>query len=238
VAVRRALLMAIDRQAIVTNVLDGLVPVVHGPVQPMSWAFTDSVTHWPFDVARANALLDSAGWRRGADGVRGKDGAALRFTIMTQAGFVTREQVAQALQTQFRAVGADVKIELVDGTAISTRWFGGDFDAMLHWWQMGPDPELTLFFAKDRTPPAGRNIDYFEDDSLTKLLYASDRTVDQSRRRALLVQAQRRLSDAVPELTLYNTAKFDAIPTTLRGFKGNPSNAGPFWNVHEWEIRP
>ena len=40
------------------------------------------------------------------------------------------------------------------------------------------DPELTTFFAADRTPPAGRNINYFRDDELTRVVYAADRTVD------------------------------------------------------------
>jgi peptide/nickel transport system substrate-binding protein len=107
---------------------------------------------------------------------------------------------------------------------------------MLHWWQSGADPEITLFFASDRTPPAGRNIHYFADDSLTRVLYASDRTVDQAKRAELLRVAQRRVAELVPELVLYNTAKIDAVPTSLRNFKGNPTNAGPFWNVHEWDV--
>jgi len=35
---------------------------------------------------------------------------------------------------------------------------------------------------------------------------------------------------------LYNTAKIDAVPAALHNFKGNPTNAGPFWNVYEWEL--
>jgi ABC-type transport system substrate-binding protein len=156
---------------------------------------------------------------------------------MTQAGFVIRENVAQALQRMWRDVGVDTRIQLVDGTAISSLWFEGKFDALLHWWHMPADPELATFFAKDRTPPAGRNINYIEDDSLTTLLYASDRTVDQAKRRVLLVTAQQRLSDLVPELPLYNVTRLDAVPTTLKNFKGNPTNTGIFWNIHEWEIR-
>ena len=45
-------------------------------------------------------------------------------------------------------------------------------------------------------------------------------------------------AELVPELVLYNTAKIDAVPASLRNFKGNPTNAGPFWNVHEWELTP
>ena len=40
----------------------------------------------------------------------------------------------------------------------------------------------------------------------------------------------------MPELVLYNTSKIDAVPATLQGFTGNPTNAGPFWNVYEWRF--
>ncbi len=238
VHVRRALLHAIDRETIVRTILDSLAPVAHGAIQPLSWAFTDSVRTYPFDPAEARRLLETAGWRdANGDGVREKEGRPLEFTLMTQAGFVVRENVAQALQRMWRDVGVDAKIQLVDGTAISSLWFEGKFDALLHWWHMPADPELATFFAKDRMPPAGRNINYIADDSLTVLLYAADRTVDQPRRRALLVTAQQRLAELVPELPLYNVTRLDAVPSTLRNFKGNPTNTGIFWNIHEWEIR-
>jgi peptide/nickel transport system substrate-binding protein len=234
VRVRRALAHAIDRELIVKTILDGLVSTVNGPIQPLSWAYEPNVATYPFDTTKANALLESAGWRRGASGTREKEGKPLAFTLITQAGFTIRENVAQAIQRQLADVGVAVQVKLLDGTAISPVWFSGDFDAMLHWWQSGADPEITTFFAADKIPPAGRNIDYLNDAPLTALLYESDRTVDQDRRRALLQQAQRRVAELVPELFLYNTSKIDAVPAALRNFKGNPTNAGPFWNVYEW----
>jgi ABC-type transport system substrate-binding protein len=98
------------------------------------------------------------------------------------------------------------------------------------------DPELTTFFAADRTPPAGRNINYFKDDAITKLVYASDRTVDPNERRALLQRAQVLIGDAAPEIPLYSVTRLDAVPATLQHFKGNPTNTGIFWNVHEWRV--
>ncbi len=237
VRVRQALIHAIDRQLLVRTVLDSLAPVIDGSIQPLSWAYTDSVRTYPYDTARAKALLDEAGWRdTNGDGIRDKDGVPLRFTLMTQAGFAIRENIAQAVQRQLKDVGVDVRIQLVDGTAISSLWFEGKFDAMLHWWHMPSDPEITTFFASDRTPPAGRNINYIADASLDSLLYASDRTVDHAKRRALLVAAQKRLAELAPEIPLYNVTRIDAVPATLRNFKGNPTNTGIFWNVWEWEV--
>lgn len=238
VAVRRALAHAIDRELIVRSILDTLAPVIHGPIQPPSWAYTDSVRRYDHDPGQARALLDEAGWRdANGDGMRERDGRRLAFTLITQAGFAIRENVAQVVQRQLRDIGVDMKIQLIDGTAISGVWFAGDFDAMLHWWHMPPDPELTLFFAADRTPPAGRNINYVNDATLTELLYASDRTVDQAERRRLLVRAQQRIAELIPEIPLYNVTRIDAVPARLRNFRGNPTNTGIFWNVHEWEIR-
>ena len=237
VRVRRALISALDREAFVRTILDGLAPVAHGPIQPVSWAYSDRVTRYPFDPAKARALLDQAGWKTAADGIRERGGTRLAFTLITQAGYAIRENIAQAIERQWRDVGVDVKVELTDGTAISAIWFEGRFDAMLHWWQMPSDPELTTFFAADRTPPAGRNINYFQDEELTKLLYASDRTVDRTARKALLVCAQEILSDQVPEIPLYTVTRLDAVPASLVHVKGNPTNTGIFWNVHEWEIK-
>lgn len=236
--VRQALIHAIDRELIANTVLDGLVPVIHGPIQPPSWAYTDDVRTYAFDPDEARRLLAEAGFEdRDGDGIRERDGGPLTFTLITQAGFAIRENVAQTIQRQLRDVGVDMRIRLIDGTAISSFWFEGRFDAMLHWWHMPADPELTLFFAGDRAPPAGRNINYVNDSTLTELLYASDRTVDRDRRRALLHEAQRRIADLLPEIPLFNVTRLDAVPSSLRNFRGNPTNTGIFWNIHEWEIR-
>jgi peptide/nickel transport system substrate-binding protein len=237
VRVRRALTQAIDRPLIARAILDGLAPVIHGPIQPLSWAFTDQVRQYAFDPAAAKALLDEAGWRdTNGDGIRDRGGRPLSFTLITQAGFVIRESVAQAVQRQWRDVGVDARVQLHDGTTISALWFEGRFEAMLHWWQMPSDPEMTLFFAADRIPPAGRNINYVRDEALTAVLYASDRTVDVNERRRLLHQAQQMIADLAPEIPLYNVTRLDAVPAALRNFKGNPTNTGIFWNVHEWQI--
>jgi peptide/nickel transport system substrate-binding protein len=237
VRVRRALAHAIDRDAIVKSILDGQVTVVNGPIQPLSWAYEPKVTTYPYNPAKARALLDEAGWHIGADSVRWKDGKPLEFTLITQAGYAIRENTAQAIQRQLEDVGVRMHVKLIDGTSISSVWFSGNFEAFLHWWQLGPDPELTLMFASDRSPPAGRNVDYYKDDSLTKMLYASDRTVERAKRARLLAASQRRIAEMAVEIPLYNTSKVDAVPGTLTGFKGNPTNAGPFWNVYEWQIR-
>lgn len=237
VRVRQALTHAIDRGLISTTILEGLAPVTHGPVQPVSWAHNPQVRQYAFDPSRARTLLDEAGWKdTNGDGVRDKGGQPFRFTLITQAGFAVRENVAQVLQRQFKDVGVEAAVQLHDGTSISKLWFEGKFHAMLHWWQLPADPELTLFFAKDRMPPNGRNINYVTDDALTALVYAADRAVSQAERTRILREAQARIAELAIEIPLYGVTKLDAVPARLKGFTGNPTNTGPFWNVHAWTL--
>ena len=138
---------------------------MNGPIQPLSWAFTDTGRRRirSIPIAPGRCSTKPAGRQRRPTPSAQKDGKPLTFTLITQAGFAIRENVAQALQRQWRDVGVEARIQLHDGTTISSVWFAGKFDAMLHWWHMPADPELTLFFAADRTPPAGRNINYVDD---------------------------------------------------------------------------
>ncbi len=224
--VRQALAYAIDREALTKSILYGLTPVIHSPVQPMSWAFNPNVKGYPFDPSRARALLADASL---------KD--RLSFTLITMAGNVVRERVAQAIQAQLKDVGVDMKIQLFDSTTLGQMWFEGRFEAFMANWTMPSDPGITLFFASDRTPPRGRNVNYYSNPLLDKLLYASDQTIEREKRRDLLLRAQEMIAEDMPELFLYNRTFLDAIPENLENFRGNPTNTGIFWNVHEWRLR-
>ena len=238
VRVRQALTHAVDRELITKTILEGLAPITHGPVQPVSWAHNPKVRQYRVRPARAKALLDEAGWRDSdGDGVRDKDGQRFAFTLITQAGFAVRENVAQVLQRQFKDVGVEAAVQLHDGTSISKLWFDGKFHAMLHWWQLPADPELALFFAKDRVPPHGRNINYVDDDALTDAGLRRRPSVSQVERARILGEAQARIAELAIEIPLYGVTKLDAVPARLKGFTGNPTNTGPFWNVHAWTLQ-
>ena len=61
--------------------------------------------------------------------------------------------------------------------------------------------------------------------------------MNRAERTRLLYAAQKMIADAAPEIPLYNITRLYAVPASLQHFKGNPTNTGIFWNVHEWEIR-
>jgi peptide/nickel transport system substrate-binding protein len=112
VRVRRAISMAIDRKGIAsavlrhppsaaTQLLPAAVPAWHDASLPA----------YPFDVAGANALLDQAGWVRGADGVRAKDGVRLAANMLTIASRSELAVMGTAMQAQLKAIGMELAVE-------------------------------------------------------------------------------------------------------------------------------
>ncbi len=235
--VRQAVAHAIDRRAIAEDVLEGVVTVVDSVIQPMSWAYNAGVEFYDYDPARARELLREAGYEdRDFDGVVEKEGVPLSFPGTTRSGHAEWEMVLQVLQAQLKSVGIGMEIRNYEPTLLGELWFSGKLPFFLSAWTLPADPEITLFYASDRTPPRGRNIYYYENEELTRLLYASDQTVDRDERKELLFQAQEILAREVPEIPLYNRTIVSAFPEALENVKPNPTNAGLFWNVHEWEF--
>ncbi len=60
--------------------------------------------------------------------------------------------------------------------------------------------------------------------------------MSQAERAKVLGEAQARIAELAIEIPLYGVSKLDAVPARLKGFTGNPTNTGPFWNVHTWTI--
>lgn len=233
--VRQAVAHAIDRASIADDVLDGVVTVVDSVIQPMSWAHNDQVEFYDYDPERARALLREAGFEdTDGDGIVEKDGEPLQFKGTTRSGHAEWEMVLQVVQAQLKDAGIGMEIQNYEPTLLGELWFGGKLPFFLSAWTLPADPEITRFFASDRTPPRGRNIYYYENAELTELLYASDQAIDRDERRELLLRAQEIVAREVPVIPLYNRTIVSAYPGVLHNAKPNPTNAGLFWNVHEW----
>ncbi len=109
--VRRALLHAIDREAISARLFEGKQPVADTFVHPLDSVYIEDVRKYPFDAARARALLDEAGWTDIRKGIRhNAAGEPLRLEIMTTSGNRVRELVEQVIQSNLRDVGVDLRI--------------------------------------------------------------------------------------------------------------------------------
>jgi peptide/nickel transport system substrate-binding protein len=131
-AVRLAVSHAIDRAFIIQAVLNGDGLEQYGSLHPQAQLYwTGAESEAPkFDLEKANAVLDEAGWTPGADGIREKDGTRLELRLSTDAQ-PARTQLAQIVQSQLRDVGIDVLVEVDEDASQDEKLALGDFDMMI-----------------------------------------------------------------------------------------------------------
>ncbi|HEX7304865.1 ABC transporter substrate-binding protein [Lentzea sp.] len=131
--VRRAINLGIDRQAMIDAVLAGSGKPASTPISPYlkDWYSADSA--FPHDVAQAEKLLDEAGWRKGADGKRAKDGQPARLPVLYPAPDVLRKELALAAASDIAKLGIDAPVEATTFDIMLQRrkeaaaiWGGGD----------------------------------------------------------------------------------------------------------------
>ncbi len=142
--VRQALYMALDREYIFKNAFFGLGAVAVAPwTTEIKWAVNPEIDlrkQYPFDVAKANALLDEAGVKRGADGKR----FALKFVIYNSE-YPEFVQVSSAMKSMWGAVGVDVDIESMETATLIKRVFEAhDFDVVVQSYSSYGDPSLGI----------------------------------------------------------------------------------------------
>ncbi|THE63839.1 ABC transporter substrate-binding protein [Salinadaptatus halalkaliphilus] len=219
---RRAVSLAIDREAIVEGPLEGLTEPAVGPVSP-------TMAHWPnddleghdFDLEAANRLLDTAGWdERDDDGVRTRDGERFEITLW---GYESHEipTIGQVLQSQLAQVGIDVDITVTDYGALSDAKQRGEFDLSLESWAtiMGGDLDrmLRYFHSTETLIDSG-----YENERVDELIERGRRTLDRDERKELYDEIQRIVLEEVPVAFLTYYARIAATRQSVEGFDPHP----------------
>jgi len=223
--IRQALMYALDRKAISEQLFGGKQPVAHSSVNPLDWVFDENVVTYSFDLAKANALLDEAGWSNKVKGIRmNAAGEPLRFDIMTTAGNRTRELVQQVLQSQWKAVGIDIRIKneparIFFGETVTKRKF--DAMAMFAWISAPESVPLTTLHSDDIPTAgnnwAGQNYTGYRNPEMNALLEVIETELDRGKRVALWYKLQNIYATDLPALPLYFRANAFILPKWLSG---------------------
>src|SRR5437870_4819537 len=210
---RRALVMATDRERVLRNVFGDLAKVPPGPLSQVWWIWDPEIRELPYDSGQAARLLTRTGWTDSdGDGIRDKDGRPLAFRLLLPTTSAVRRQYARLLQEQFRIAGVDVQLDEVDFSLYNERARAGRFDALLNVWNTDPTPSSG--FPQTSTPaglgrPNYRRYDNPEVDRLVDQAVASAANRDQARRawRA----AVETLNRDAPGIFLFATSNVAAV---------------------------
>jgi peptide/nickel transport system substrate-binding protein len=232
VRVRRAIAQSIDREAISQKITLGRYPVID-TAQPLdSWARDSTVRQPGFDPAAADRALDAAGWRRGRDGIRVKDGRRLSLVYVQFPETSTGVAAATFIQAELRTRGIDVTIKSISNAQLFLPQTGilatGKFDLAYVPWQMGADPDDSFLFRCNGVANYARWCDRRVDALETKALSI----VDQQERKKIYAQIERIVAQEVPVLFLFDPSYIYAYNKRLSGFY--PSAFSPTWNAFRW----
>ncbi len=241
VRVRRALAYATNRQLLIQRVMHGVAIPAHTDQPPFSWAYDPHVVNYEYDLRRARALLDAAGWPMGSDGIRVRGREPLRLELVSFTGSPTINATEVLLQQMWRQAGADVYIKNYNSSQLySTLSAGGieqsgKFDVIVENWANGTDPDDSILVRCDMAPPSGWNVYHF----CSRALDAAETTATTSYNRAVRKGAYDRiqsiLQQQLPFFVLWYVQQIDVANTDFRGYK--PAHAvTPFWNPWQWSI--
>jgi len=234
--VRQAMAYAINKQEIIEGVLLGLGQAAQGPYKPGTWWYKPDVKTYPFDPDRAKTLLAELGWTRmNSDGVLVKDGKPFSFTIMTNQGNSVRQHTAEIIQRRLKAVGIDVKIQVVDWAAfINTFIRKRQFEAIILGWGLGLDPDQYDIWTSTQTGPDQLNHISYKNPKVDELLEAGRRTFDEAKRKEIYWEFQDIMAEEQPVVFLYVPDNLPVVSSRVRGIE--PAPAGISYNFIKWYV--
>jgi peptide/nickel transport system substrate-binding protein len=208
--VRRALSLAVDRRALVDDLLYGYGRVSAGPVPSFWWNADPALEPLPFDPAEARRRLASRGY--------GPE-RPLALEMMTNVGNRLREGVVLKLQDQLAKVGVRVTPRPLEMKALREIAASGNYDAFVGGWRFGSKIDLGSLFGSASIPPSGSNVVFYRTAEMDRLLDGLASGADAARVRDVYAAIGRRLRDDQPYTFLYEIRRLVATGPRLSGVR-------------------
>jgi peptide/nickel transport system substrate-binding protein len=196
--VRQAIAYSINRPLIVESLWRNRAQLAESLLPRQHWAWTGDLQQYPYDPAKANALLDEAGWKRGKDGVR------FRLAMKTSTDETSR-LLALILQQQLREAGIALEVRSFEFATFYSDISKGAFQMYtLRWLGGNEDPDIFRYAYDSRMfPPHGANRGKYANAQLDALIREAGMSGDQAQRRADYVKVQQILAVELPSINLW-----------------------------------
>jgi len=239
-AVREALYLAVDKDTILSALYYGLPSPTETYIPLQSYYHNPNLPKHEYSVDKANAKLEAAGWKKGADGIRAKDGVKLAFSNSTTAGNHLREQMQQFLQQSFKEIGVEMTISnLPPAVMWGDFWMMSQFESSIVGLDFltAADPDTSDYFKSTSSPAkggSGQNTWQYQSAEVDALLKEGAEQFAPETRRVTYFKLQEVVRHDLPFLPLFPF-------TEVRGHKVGAQNVIPnvnvridTWNVADW----
>ena len=207
--VRQAIAHAINKQDLVDIVYQGLAKPgwsIVAPVLGGGFWHNPNVTDVPFDLAQANQILEDAGYKMGADGVRAKGNVRLEMRLQFTSDSAEYPRVADLISGWLKEIGIKAPPAAVDSTALTAATTGvGDYDLVIWGWGGDPDPDFILStMLSDQFVVGGWSDSGYHNPDFDKLYRDQQVAVDPAERQKIVWQMQDMIFKDKPYIILYN----------------------------------
>ena len=225
--VRQALRYATNRAAILEKIRHGVGMLEESVIAPAHPFFNPAIARVPYDPAKANALLDADGWKRGADGVRTKDGLRLSFTYATGVGLPDTDQMIELLRVWWKDIGVDFDVQRYLSSIFFAPMsqggilYAGKFDITGFSWGGTPTGDQESIFTCDHQPPNGQNIVHYCNPVVERLVKTFQTNNDEAVQKKSLQEIQAILARDVPSIVLDSREDVFAYNSDLKNFRPN-----------------
>ncbi|PYM36429.1 MAG: peptide-binding protein [Candidatus Rokuibacteriota bacterium] len=234
--VRQAIAHAIDKRELIDGVLLGLGREATGPYKPGTWAHNPSVRTYPYDMAKARALLAAAGWTEtNADGVLVRNGQPFTFELLTNQGNDERKKVAEIVQASLKELGIQVDIRVIEWASLLKEYIKKRrFEAIILGWGIGLDPDQYEIWHSSKTGPDELNHISYANPEVDALLEQGRTSCRQEERKKSYARFQEVLAEDQPYVFLYFRDALPVVSSRVRGIVPAPS--GIRYNFNEWYV--
>jgi len=239
-AVREALYYGMNKEIIIDAIYYGVPKGTESFSPRESWAFNPDLPAHVYDPERASQILEAAGWVKGKDGIREKNGQRLTFRISTTTGNSLREQVQQLLIEDWKAIGVDLAIDNMPAAVIWGDFYvRSQFESLLVGtaFRTGVDPDPAARFSSKAIPlkgGSGGNYMQWENAEADALMEEGQKTFDQARRIEIYKRLQEIVREELPILPVWQYAPIEGVKSDLAGFTPNLNQRQNGWNMKDW----
>lgn len=233
--VRQALLMGIDRVAMIEQVLQGFGTALNTHMAPgTAWYDPAKLEQYAHNPAEAVNRLSEAGWSEvNAAGFRVRSGRVLGFTLKYPAGNRARESSAELIRQDLAKIGVKVTLERVEFAQLVREVFGEHkADAWLLGWELGSDPAPGPQFLPDNKWGAATG---WTNDRSAWLIRTAEQQLAPDARWPLYAEWATLVNTELPFLFLYMESELEAIRSDRVSGAAGPD---PLSSIERWWIRP
>jgi peptide/nickel transport system substrate-binding protein len=237
--VRESLALAVNREKLVQEALDGRGTSVHFSFFPGMPGSNDEAFPNTPDIERAKEILEENGWSVGEDGIRSKDDVRLEFDLIT-VDWPEFMYTADLLREQWKEIGIQANVKVVTVFDLGQNYIRPrEYDALLFAHATSVHPDLFSYWHSSQKNDPGLNLALFQDDNADELLEKAREAVDQNERVDLYRKFQEIFVSENPAVYLFSPDYLYPVHERVRGISveqiANPADR--FSHVSQWYVK-